>query len=94
MPSLDEQSRLPEAFTVDFTIVRALLQRGRPYEKAVQTFEPYRELKEPSEEARAGMRRIVEDALKTKKSAFVFVNNRLEGNAPSTIEAVVELIKS
>jgi hypothetical protein len=40
------------------------------------------------------MQRIVEHALKTKKSAFVFVNNRLEGNAPSTVEAVVERIES
>jgi hypothetical protein len=83
---------LPEAFTADFTVVSALLQRGRPYEKAVQTFEPYREIQEPSDEARAGMGRIAEHALKTKKTAFVFVNNRLEGNAPSTIEAVVERI--
>jgi hypothetical protein len=94
MPSLDEQSRLPEAFTADFTVVRALLQRGRPYEKAVQTFEPYHEIQEPSEDARAGMGRIAEHALKTKKTAFVFVNDRLEGNAPSTIEAVVERVES
>jgi uncharacterized protein YecE (DUF72 family) len=92
MPSLDEQSRLPDALTADFTVVRALLQRGRAYEKAVQSFEPYREIQEPSEESRAGMGRIAEQALKTKKTAFVFVNNRLEGNAPSTIEAVVERI--
>jgi uncharacterized protein YecE (DUF72 family) len=92
MPSLDDQSRLPEAFTADFTVVRALLQRGRPYEKAVQTFEPYREIQEPSEESRAGMQRIAEQAMKTKKTAFIFVNNRLEGNAPSTIEALVERI--
>jgi hypothetical protein len=38
------------------------------------------------------MRQIVERALKTKNSAFVYVNNRLEGNAPSTIEAVVNSI--
>jgi hypothetical protein len=36
------------------------------------------------------MQKIVERALKTRTSAFLFVNNRLEGNAPSTIEAVVE----
>jgi uncharacterized protein YecE (DUF72 family) len=90
MPSLEEQARLPEAFTADFTVVRALLQRGRDYEKAVQSFEPYREIQQPSEGARDGMRQIVEQALKSKKSAFVFVNNRLEGNAPSTIEAVVD----
>ena len=50
--------------------------------------------REPSQESRDGMQRIVEHALKTKKSAFVFVNNRLEGNAPSTVEAVVERIES
>jgi hypothetical protein len=27
---LDEQSRLREAFTADFTVVRALLEPGRP----------------------------------------------------------------
>jgi uncharacterized protein YecE (DUF72 family) len=94
MPSLEEQSQLAEAFTAEFTVVRALLQRGRPYDNAVQTFEPYREIQEVNQEARDGMRRIVEHALTTKKSAFVFVNNRLEGNAPSTIEAVVDSIAS
>jgi uncharacterized protein YecE (DUF72 family) len=93
MPSLDEQSRLPEAFTADFTVVRALLRCGRAYEKAVESFEPYREIQEVNELARAGMGRIAEEALKAKKTAFVFINNRLEGNAPSTIEAVVERIE-
>jgi uncharacterized protein YecE (DUF72 family) len=92
MPSLDEQSRLPEAFTADFTVARALLRCGQPYEKAVQAFQPYREIKEPCKNAREGMKRIVEHALKSKNSAFMFVNNRLEGNAPSTIEAVVDSI--
>ena len=46
MPSLDEQSRLSEAFTADFTVVRALLRCGRAYDKAVESFEPYREIKE------------------------------------------------
>jgi hypothetical protein len=92
MPSLNEQAQLPNAFTADFTVVRALLRRGRPYDQAVQNFEPYREIQEPNEGAREGMRRIVEQAIKTKKSAFMFVDNRLEGNAPSTIEAVVNSI--
>jgi uncharacterized protein YecE (DUF72 family) len=94
MPSLDEQSRLTEAFTADFTVVRALLRCGRAYEKAVQNFEPYREIQEVNEGARDGMRRIAEHALQSKKSAYLFVNNRLEGNAPSTIEAVVNLLSS
>ena len=34
------------------------------------------------------MKEIVKQSMARKKPAFVFVNNRLEGNAPSTIEAV------
>jgi uncharacterized protein YecE (DUF72 family) len=89
MPGLDEQAQLPEAFTADFTVVRALLRRGTGYEKAVDAFEPYDRIQEPNEGARKGMEQIAQQALKTKKSAYIFVNNRLEGNAPSTIEAVL-----
>jgi hypothetical protein len=39
------------------------------------------------------MRRIVEQSLAQKKPAFLFVNNRLEGNVPGTIEAVVDAIR-
>jgi uncharacterized protein YecE (DUF72 family) len=90
MPPLEEQSPIDEAFTADFTVVRALLRCGRAYEGAVRDFEPYNEIREVNQGAREGMRRIAERAWKTRQAAHVFVNNRLEGNAPSTIEAVVE----
>jgi hypothetical protein len=77
-------------FTADFAVLRALLRCGRQYEKAVESFEPYNEIREVCEHARVGMGKILERALKTRTSAFVFVNNRLDGNAPSTIEAVIE----
>jgi len=32
MPALDEQVQLPDAFTADFTVVRALLKKGSPAE--------------------------------------------------------------
>jgi len=89
MPPLADQARFPGAFTADFTVVRALLKRGRGYEDAVRTFEPYEAIREPNEEARAGMVAIVGGARRRKLPAFLFVNNRLEGNAPGTIEAVV-----
>jgi uncharacterized protein YecE (DUF72 family) len=90
MPALDEQARLPDAFTADFTVVRALLRKGRSYEQAVEALQPYREIQDPNEGAREGMRQIAEHSVRTKKSAFIYVNNRLEGNAPATIEAVVD----
>jgi uncharacterized protein YecE (DUF72 family) len=75
MPSLEDQSQIDEAFTADFTVVRALLRCGRAYEKAVESFEPYNEIKEICDHARTGMSRIVARTLKTRTSAFVFVNN-------------------
>ena len=90
MPPLDEQARLNDAYTADFTEVRALLRRGLAYEQAVEAFEPYRLIQEPNEGAREGMRRVAERSRKKRIPAFLFVNNRLEGNAPSTIEAVVQ----
>jgi uncharacterized protein YecE (DUF72 family) len=90
MPTLDQQAQLPDAFTADFTVVRALLARGRAYEQAVAAFEPYREIREPNDQAREGMRLIAETSVRTKRSAFFYVNNRLEGHAPTTIECVLE----
>ncbi len=90
MPSLADQVQLTGTFTADFTVVRALLRTGRGYEHAVQNFEPYREIQEPNESARAGMKEIVDQSLTGEKPAFLFVNNRLEGNAPGTTEAVAE----
>ena len=70
MPALDEQAQLRGVFTADFTVVRALLRRGRPYDKAVETFEPYNETKEICEHARPGMRGFWKRALKTRTAAF------------------------
>jgi uncharacterized protein YecE (DUF72 family) len=90
MPALEDQSQLPDAYSADFAVVRALLKKGRDYEQAVEAFEPYERIQEPNEGAREGMGRIARDCLGRKTPAFVFVNNRLEGNAPGTIEAVVD----
>jgi uncharacterized protein YecE (DUF72 family) len=90
MPELPDQAALDDAFTADFTVVRALLARGRNYEQAVKLFEPYDRLQEPNERARDGMIEIVRQTRKRNGTAYVFVNNRLEGHAPSTIEAVVD----
>ncbi len=88
MPVLDQQARLTDAYTADFTVVRALLARGRTYEKAVESFEPYDLLQEPNEGAREGMVEIVRQSRQRKIPCWSFINNRLEGHAPTTIEAV------
>jgi len=41
MPELGRQIRMPEAFTADFTVCRALLRHGRAYANAVELFVEY-----------------------------------------------------
>jgi uncharacterized protein YecE (DUF72 family) len=89
MPMVAEQIKIPEAFTTDFTVVRALLQQGQSYEQAVSMLEPYREAQQPDLATRGALRQIIDRALRVGQRAYIFVNNRLEGNAPATIEAVI-----
>lgn len=90
MPELSVQISIPEAYTADFTVTRALLRRGRTYEEAVQKFAPYDRIQEENPRGREALRELIRRARSTHQPAFIFVNNRFEGNAPRTIEAVVE----
>jgi len=90
MPELRYQMAIPDSVTADFLVCRALLRRGRVYEEAVQTFAPYTEVQDPNPEARESMRLLIGRARENKEFLFLFVNNRLEGNAPATILSLVD----
>jgi uncharacterized protein YecE (DUF72 family) len=90
MPELGVQMSLADAFTADFTLVRALLRRGRSYEEAVRSFQPYLHVQDPNPAARQALRNVIARARTQRETAFIFVNNRLEGNAPETIAAIIE----
>ena len=81
------------AFTADFAVVRALLRAGRNYEQAVSLFSPYRAVGEPDPPTREALARIADRARRSAKPAYVFINNRLEGHAPTTIEAVADALE-
>jgi uncharacterized protein YecE (DUF72 family) len=89
MPTIADQIALPHAFTADFSVVRALLAKGRTYERAVEELAPYQEIQQPDPPTRGAMRQIADRAQRVGQRAYLFVNNRLEGNAPGTIEAVI-----
>ena len=88
MPEIGVQAKMPGSFSGEFIAARALLRCGQTYENAVKRFEPYRETQEPNPPTREALHDLAEAARKAREPAFLFVNNRLEGNAPSTIEAV------
>jgi uncharacterized protein YecE (DUF72 family) len=90
MPELRHQLAIPDSRTAGFAVCRALLRKGRVYEDAVSKFAPYTEVQDPNPEARESMRVLIGRARENKEFLFLFVNNRLEGNAPMTILSVVE----
>jgi len=90
MPTIGEQMEIPGAFTADFVVARALLRKGRAYEQAVQAFEPYAKVQDPNPETRAALQALAKRSVTRREKGFFFVNNRLEGNAPSTIDAVLD----
>ena len=55
-------------------------------------FEPYRLTQEPDPATRDSLRQIADQSRRVQRKALIFVNNRLEGNAPATIEAVVSTL--
>lgn len=93
MPPVGEQMTLPGSRTnSDLVAARFLLKPGRKYEQAVKTFEPYDSIKEENPEARAAGKQLIEEGKSAgpKRRTFVFVNNRLEGNALGTIAGMLE----
>jgi hypothetical protein len=61
-------------------------------EDAVKALQPYNSTKAVNEEARrAGAGIVVQGArYKPRRNTYVYVNNRLEGNALETISAMLE----
>ncbi len=88
MPPLAEQLATPGTLSADFTVARALLRPGRSYEDAVAQFQPYDQIRDENSEARDSLRALIRRMREERRAAYIFVNNRLEGNAPETIRAV------
>jgi uncharacterized protein YecE (DUF72 family) len=93
MPPVSQQMALPGSVTnPDLLAARFLLKPGRKYEEAVKTFQPYDRVKEENTEAREAGRKLIKEGTEAgpKGRTFIFVNNRMEGNALTTIAAMVE----
>ena len=91
MPTVTEQMQQPDSQTADeFSAARFLLKPGRNYEEAVQELSPYEEVKEVNEEARQAGAKLIQQAKQKARKTFIYVNNRLEGNALETISAIIE----
>ena len=92
MPPVGEQMAMPGSVTNPNLVAgRFLMTPGRKYDESLKLFQPYDRLKEPDEDARkAGAALIVGgERYEPRRKTFVYINNRLEGNALETIAAMI-----
>lgn len=90
MPEIGEQMAIEASQTSDLLVARALLRRGRTYEEAVKAFSPYDRVQDVNEPVRRSLRDLMHIAEVDGRPAFIYINNRLEGNSPATIVAVTD----
>jgi len=70
---------------------RFLLTPGKTYERTIEDFEPFESLKKIDENARSAAATLIDEGARTpSRYTYIFINNRLEGCAPRTIEALVD----
>lgn len=96
MPSLAEQMALSDPDREIAPLAsRLLLKCGRDYETAVESFEPYDRIQEEQPEVRNAAAELIKKLTQKPKGrrSYVYVNNRLEGNALQTISAILDLLK-
>jgi uncharacterized protein YecE (DUF72 family) len=93
MPPLAEQhTRMEETFTAPFTVLRLLTPLKMSYEAAKKRAEPYNKIVGELPDMRKDAVALVQQSVNLAKPAYVLVNNRSEGNAPTTIQAMVEML--
>ena len=90
MPGLAEQHQRLGAFTAPFTVLRLLTPLKMTYEAAKTRAAPYDKIVGELPEMRAETVELVKKAVSLKVRAYVLVNNRSEGNAPLTVQALVD----
>jgi uncharacterized protein YecE (DUF72 family) len=92
MPPVSEQLAIPGSRTnLGLVAARFLMKPGTTYQGSVENFEPFDRIKQIENGARTASKSIIDEGVDfPQRYTYVFVNNRLEGCAPLTIEAMVE----
>ncbi len=93
MPPLTEQhARLGRRFPAPFVVMRLLTPLGMSYQRAVERAAPYDRIVQPLPKMRQETVDLVREIAGESRQAFVLVNNRSEGSAPLTVQALVDLL--
>jgi uncharacterized protein YecE (DUF72 family) len=92
MPRPAAQAKMlpPEAFP--FTMVRLLMPPGARYNSQFAKFSPFDRLVAPDPALRQEVASIVRRSAASHRPCYILVNNKAEGSAPLTIEALARII--
>jgi uncharacterized protein YecE (DUF72 family) len=90
MPMPGVQARVIPPEDLPFVVVRLLLKPGTWYEHQRQVFAPFDALAAPDEQMRDDVIGIIRRSVNAGRGVFLLVNNKAEGSAPLTIEALAE----
>ncbi|NGZ95484.1 MAG: hypothetical protein CV089_05010 [Nitrospira sp. WS110] len=88
-PLLRQHEQMEERFTAPFTVVRLLTPLNMSYETAKKRAAPYDKIVGELPQMRKETVVLIKQAANENRRAYVLVNNRSEGNAPTTIQALI-----
>jgi len=94
MPPLLDQHQRMGTFTAPFTLLRLLTPLNMSYQEAKKRAEPYNKIVGELPEMRRETVRLVKQAVAENRQTYVLVNNRSEGNAPLTVQALAEQLQT
>ena len=94
MPPLMEQHTRLHGFTAVFTVLRLLTPLKLSYAAAKKQAEPYTKIVEELPQMRQETVQLARQAVSEGRRAYVLVNNRSEGNAPLTVQALSDLLRA
>ena len=93
MPPPGEQHQRVGTSTAPFTVLRLLTPLKMTYEAAKKRAEPYDKIVGELPEMRQDTGSLIQQATAENRTTYVLVNNRVEGNAPLTIQALVDRLQ-
>ncbi|UVT19983.1 MAG: DUF72 domain-containing protein [Nitrospira sp.] len=77
-----------------FTVLCLLTSLKMSYEAAKKRAEPYNKMVRELPDMRRDTMELVKTAVAENRRAYVIVNNRCEGNAPLTVQALMNALQA
>lgn len=88
----DQHKRMEETFTAPFVVLRLLTPLKMSYEDAKKRAAPYNKIVVELPDMRRDTVALIHQSITQAKKAYVLVNNRSEGNAPLTVQALADTL--